>query len=452
MTAEELDLKLSSGIHEFYGETINSHIYLSKNIDNLSYIKFNNCHFVEALNIEVRNENLTIIFHECIFNKNVNVLRCFLNKIQFSFLKEITTINIKFCTFKDLIINSNDLPILGNIQIENCTVLDLIDCSNLNLSKGQFTFNTRFKKEVEINFTSFFNNSIFEMANFSSAIFGNEADFTNFNIITTCLFTNCHFKKVYFKESDFGDNTIFHDCKFYSYSGFEECKSLKKTNLKISSCLFKSFPHFNKSKFNFLEIIHTTFDRKVSFDGVQVNKINLYQVSFSEITFFDDFKINNIYECDRRTIRIIKRELVNSHNQIDYLRFKAYELDIYKKEKGKNWKDFLILYLNEQSNYFGLDWFKSVKFTLFTGLIFYLLYIITFSISIKSITHLPNTVEDFLVTYLKFINPFTFLKSPIEESESYFFPYFFFIIGKIFVSYGIYQTAQAFRKFGINGG
>lgn len=452
MTAEELEQKLNDGKYEFYGETISSSFYMpAKSFNDFSRIKFNNCHFEDSLHIEGLNKYLGIIFHDCIFSKDVNVLRCKINNIQFSNLKELKKINICHSTINDIVIDSNKLPINGEIKIDDCTILDLIDCSNLNLNQGQFTLSLRHKNE-EANFSSNFKNSTFEMANFSSSFLGNEADFRNFKIIKTCFFTNCHFKKVYFKKANFGNDTIFHDCKFYSYSGFEECKNLDKTNLKISSCLFKSFPHFNKSKFNFLEIIHTTFNRKVSFDGVQVNNINFYQISFSEITFFDDFKINNIYDCDRRTIRIIKRELVNSHNQIDYLRFKAYELDIYKNEKNKNWKDSFILFFNEQSNYFGLDWFKGIKFTIFTSFMFYLLYIITFTISIRNITLLPDSVEDFFVKYLKFVNPLSFLKPPIEEAEHYFFPIFFLILGKIFVSYGIYQTIQAFRKFGVNGG
>ncbi len=451
MTGEELEIKLKSGTYEFYGETINSNLNISNYIiKNLSYIKFNNCCFENLLFIEGINENMNMIFHNCTFEEDINVKRCKFHKLQFSFIKNIENLNIDFGTFNELNIDSDKKPLIGNIRIEKCSIKDF-NCSNLYIKKGQFSFSTRPIKENDISINLCFNDSTFEKANFSSCLFGNETDFTNFKIIKTCYFTVCHFKKVYFKNSNFGENTTFHDCKFHSYSGFEECKNLEKTNLKISSCLFKSFPHFNKSKFNFLEIIHTTFERKVSFDNVEVNSIKLYQVSFSEITFFDDFKINNIFDCDRRTIRIIKRELINSHNQIDYLRFKAYELDIYKHEKNKNWKDSFILFFNEQSNYFGLDWFKGIKFTIFTSFIFYLLYLITFTISIQSITFLPNSIEDFFVKYLKFVNPLSFLKPPIDEAENYFFPVFFLILGKIFVSYGIYQTIQAFRKFGVNG-
>ena len=180
-------------------------------------------------------------------------------------------------------------------------------------------------------------------------------------------------------------------------------------------------------------------------------------MKFEKGAFFDDLNKNNstvIVNWNRTTLREIKRELANSHNQIDYLRFKAYELNAYKKEVDQNklnWKDSLILYFNEDSNYFGLDWTKGIRFIFQWSFIFYLLYIISYSASINDLSCIPKT-EDFLVNYLKFTNPLSFLKTPLENSENYFFPLLFLSVSKIFVSYGIYQTIQAFRKFGVNGG
>ena len=179
-------------------------------------------------------------------------------------------------------------------------------------------------------------------------------------------------------------------------------------------------------------------------------------MSFLESAYFDDLnmdKIEAIENWDRKTLRAIKRELINTHNQIDYLRFKAYELEAYKNEKGKSWKDDFILSLNSFSSKNGLDWVKALRFILLTSFVSYLFYLISYLISIKSVvpSEFPNTVEEFLVYYLKFINPLMFLKSPIEDAEKYFFPLLFLLLGKILISYGIYQLIQAFRKFGKNG-
>ncbi|RXM47977.1 hypothetical protein, partial [Flavobacterium sp. YO12] len=138
----------------------------------------------------------------------------------------------------------------------------------------------------------------------------------------------------------------------------------------------------------------------------------------------------------------------------DYLKFKAYELKAYKKEVDNNklnWKDTCILYFNEESTNFGLDWTKGLFFTFQWSYLFYILYLISYSYFVLDINLIPK-IDAYLVNYLKFINPFSFLKAPIEDSENYFWPFLFFMLGKILVSFGIYQTVQAFRKFGVNGG
>lgn len=111
----------------------------------------------------------------------------------------------------------------------------------------------------------------------------------------------------------------------------------------------------------------------------------------------------------------------------------------------------MILYFNEDSNYFSLDWTKGLQFIVKWSFLFYMLHLLTYIFQEKCFYLIPKQ-EDFYINYIKFINPFSFLKPPIEKTENYFFPFFFFILGKIFVSYGIYQTIQASRKFGVNGG
>ena len=118
---------------------------------------------------------------------------------------------------------------------------------------------------------------------------------------------------------------------------------------------------------------------------------------------------------------------------------------------GKNWKDNLILYFNESSNYFGLDWTRGISFIFQWSFIFYLFYIISYAATVDNLENIPK-IETFVINFLKFTNPLSFLNPPLEDSENYFLPLLFLILGKIFVSFGIYQTIQAFRKFGANGG
>lgn len=267
-------------------------------------------------------------------------------------------------------------------------------------------------------------------------------------------FERNQFNKVNFSEVEFVNHMGFYDCKFHSTTLFQKCKNLEESEITFRACKFEKYSLFDNSKFNKIEILHSKFLEKASFENLETNYFKIHQVTFAEAAYFDDVQIKKIDSCDRKTLRAIKRELINTHNQIDYLRFKAYELEAYKKEidgNKLNWKDSLILYFNEDSNYFGLDWTKGIRFIFQWSFIFYLLYIITYSACTNYFNCIPK-IEDFFVNYLKFTNPFSFLKPPIEDTENYFLPFLFFLLGKIFVSYGIYQTAQAFRKFGVNGG
>lgn len=454
MTGEDLEKELINGIYEFYGETINSPFYLyDKIIEKFSHIKFNNCCFEDLVHVEGKNKYSAIIFHDCIFDKNVKVTRCTLNKIQFTNLKKLVKINICYSKINDIFIDSNKLPIFGNIEIIDCTILNLIDCSNLNLNKGNFTLSLRHKNEEE-NFSSNFKNSTFEMANFSSSFLGNEADFRNFEIIKTCFFTNCHFKKVYFTGSNLGKNAFFKDCRFESKTEFKNCKSYLDSKTEYIDCEFQGTSHFNNSKFNNLGFIHSTFDKKASFEYVNVDSINLYQVTFSNGAFFENLKINSIENCDIKTLRAIKRELVNSHNQIDYLRFKAYELEAFKLEDN-TWKDKFILHLNSYSSKNGLDWFRGFLFTIIISVCFFYLYSI-----IEVYDFCTNPIDyNFISTervkeYFYFLNPgdFDYHFKKLKENNTNIGATIVFIFAKIFIGYGIYQTIQAFRKFGVNGG
>lgn len=425
------------------------------------YLKFKNCVFSQEIKVkDVDNPAFELIFVNCKFLNtlliNNNTLRdlklvWYLNN---STSENYSTIYSKF---------ENEINISNNTFLNNCKI------SRINIIDGNFLFiGNKFLKEPreiysksKIEFTVCeISNSTINNGSFNNNIFYLPFDFRN-NILnynvdyTGHTFKNNLFQKTFFSGTDFGQFAEFFECDFYGTTLFDKIKNIRTTDLHFRNCKFTGFTHFSSSKINTITFDYVLFERNVSFKDSNFNLIKFEEVKFEKGAFFDDLNKNNsniIINWDRNTLREIKRELVNSHNQIDYLRFKAYELEAYKKEKGKSWKDSFILFFNEQSNYFGLDWFKGLKFTLYTSFICYLLYIITFAIVIKSIVHLPNSVEDFFVNYLNFLNPFSFLKSPIDESEKYFFPFLFFIIGKIFVSYGIYQTAQAFRKFGVSGG
>jgi hypothetical protein len=56
--------------------------------------------------------------------------------------------------------------------------------------------------------------------------------------------------------------------------------------------------------------------------------------------------------------------------------------------------------------------------------------------------------------YFCFLNPssFDYHFDKLKKNETTIVASIVFVFAKIFIGYGIYQTIQAFRKFGVNGG
>ena len=432
-----------------------------------------NCDCLYILNID---SDVKIEFRNCEFNCGVIIQNSSIDELSFKNTTRIKSLIINsgyggineigsFQFINDY--NLKDKPRLSTeFEFRNLTTLKVFSFENIIHDFGSFVVTE--SKFGQINgLSSYFTNSKISNAHFNKNEFNSFVLFigTTFNYLVEAkkqyakefsIFYKCVFNKVNFNEISIIGLLCFDNCDFNETVWFEKIKFINKSNLNIISSRFNKYVLFDDSSLFKLEILHSHFERKASFNKLNVNDFKIHQVSFLESAYFDDlnmYKIEAIENWDRKTLRAIKRELINTHNQIDYLRFKAYELEAYKKEKGKSWKDDFILNLNSFSSSNGLDWVKALKFILLTSFVSYLFYLISYLISIKSVvsSEFPNTVEEFLVYYLKFINPLMFLKSPIEDAEKYFFPLLFLLLGKILISYGIYQLIQAFRKFGKNG-
>lgn len=417
------------------------------------YLNFTNCIFEDVLSfISIQNTEIDITFEDCKFNCLIEFSSCHLLNLSITSIKGIQDIKISNCTFDSVKINSFNEELNGKLILRGITIKNNIDFSNLNISKGQLILNFKENKS-EIHKISTFENSSFEHAYFTSCHFGEDSNFTNFHIGKNCLFLQCEFKKVSFEESDFGNEIFFNNCKFYSYSGFENCKNLNTTKFKISSCLFKSFPHFNESEFHHFEILHTTFERKVSFDSIKINSINLNQVTFLQGAYFDDIKINDIEDCDRKTIRTIKQELQKAENRIDFNRFRAYELAAHYKELDWKWNsgfiDKSILYVTKISTDFGNSWRKALRFTVIGGFsIYLLLYILENRNYLIDLSNYDNWARLFS-GFFRFLLVTDFY-NPLETDRIYLtnpFSWLIFIFGKIVIAFGIYEMIQSFRKF-----
>ncbi|WP_159799306.1 hypothetical protein [Flavobacterium sp. MK4S-17] len=467
-----LKTRISNGEYKFINETIKSSLFdlFSENdLRNIGKILlFQNCTFEGYLEFEdIKREDLNFKFIECTFKSEIAIKTCHFETLGFIDTKSITTVTICSCTLDNLYFRNNDkTPIRGNVDITNNIVFENLKLDNLNHSDDEFSFSLSLKNEhsniEHQNLKSTFKNSTFKNLELSSGFYGAETSFKKLEIENELRITDCKFKKAFFHEIvNLGKNCIFHDCKFYSYFGFEDNRNCENTNLTFKSCLFTSFPHFNRSHFNHLEIEHCTFDRKTSFDELEVKSIKLYQATFIQGAFFDDIKIRNLEDKNyfknlsipeakelRRTLRTIKHELYKTENRIDYNRFRGYELQAYYKEINwkDNFKDKFILITAWFSTGFDHSWLRAMAFTLLSALMFYCSFLISEDYLNSFQVYKGN---EFFSGYFRFLLVTDFYNPLIKQRVFLTEPlsWLIFILGKIFIAFGIYEMIQAFRKF-----
>lgn len=120
----------------------------------------------------------------------------------------------------------------------------------------------------------------------------------------------------------------------------------------------------------------------------------------------------------------------------------------------KNFPNFILLYLNKISNDFGQSWVLGIIFTILCATLFYFLInyiglespIFEFNANIFS-KESWNGFGEVWKGFLKIINLLNF-NDKFEGENLNAIGETLFFVSKIFISYGIYQTVSAFRKFG----
>jgi hypothetical protein len=164
--------------------------------------------------------------------------------------------------------------------------------------------------------------------------------------------------------------------------------------------------------------------------------------------------------ANRKSLRVLKNAYLQSGDKIEGLQFHKLEMEYYYnelknkiKEKGLTFKDWrgylselLILFLNKKSNNFGLSWVRGIVFTSIVSVIFLFAFMSLVWIQWE---FQPNfiTIGDTIKAFLQFINVTNWEYEPFGI-EDYNWAYVPLFIGRIFIGYGIYQTIQAFRKYG----
>ncbi|MBI9042829.1 hypothetical protein [Lutibacter sp.] len=480
---------------------ISSKKELEEFIDNNEF-KFVNCIF----NLDVDFNNFIFdketTFHESIFVGKANFsfsefgaeISNFFNVTFLDVVDFETTIfrSREICfrssTFKKSA-NFMDTQFAGKLDLQYCNFSGEVLLNYAN--KFNKTLNTPLK--IELDGSTFEKKVIFYNRHFDSSSFSN----TKFKALSD--FFNASFNEdMCFDKTDFLGTTVFAEAKFYKKAIFlytQVSRNMILRNTQFLGGVNLALINFiGEGYINTLEIkIHD-----VPSDGI---------VSENTYDYLNE-KINVSHK--RASYRILKHEALKQNNKIDALVFHGVEMQTHLKELNeikrlvnkslnllisryrKVHKSFInlqlfklktkkylpvkwvliftifnshilkikrfkhddrgfwnrwILRLNKFSNNFGLNPGRGIAFTVLTTIVFYFIFLIFLS---KECNCLEFDIKNLGETFKYGVQFFNLSKWDYEpyKIDTYNWALIVLVFGRIFIGFGMYQTIQAFRKYG----
>ncbi|MHB1179197.1 MAG: pentapeptide repeat-containing protein [Daejeonella sp.] len=364
-------------------------------------------------------------------------------------------------------IEINELLIQGNNSEKfswngaaNYIIDDDCHLSGKTFSNIDFA-NWEFKKNVT------FSGSTFENAiSFENVIFEGDVDFSNTHFKNKVRFFETQFKGIAkFDNTKFGDLADFWKAKFSKKTIFFKCDFLATAVFSVAK--FSDNVLFTYSLISTVLIFRDTkFEKGLDLsNAIIIGHINFFNLKLTNYDNISDRDENDEdgHEVDisktgvitrknqRETYRIIKNELRSQNSNIDALDYYALESEVYHKQLKDQWRKkldtWLIFELNRRSNKYGQSWSRAIKFTLGFGFLFFYFTIINtegYDVGLNSTTcEAMSSSFKYFAEFLLPTHGTAYLKAEIPNVFSYLFDF----LGRIVVSYGIYQTIQAFRRF-----
>lgn len=262
-------------------------------------------------------------------------------------------------------------------------------------------------------------------------------------------------------------------------------KNIKCTKLYIND--FNNLATFTLQNIQALEnqdpqlVINNSNLGKTSLIRCELNKFRnieildsiLQSIEYSNIEWFDSKTINeNIYPQNkmfhkgkREVFRQFKLCADRNQDKPMALMFKSFEMNAYNLEldwSKTNRSDKLILFLNSLSNNHGLSWVRGLCFTSIVWIICFTIFVIT-----RDGLASPWDEDSYFiyfdvnfwreaVNFLWLPDGFDSLTGLTKDKGIYtsqhnilniLFGTVCFLLGKILIAYGIFQTISAFRKY-----
>lgn len=403
-------------------------------------IYFENCKFINYFHFEIRGNLNTLRFYQCSFEKEFLIYSFSQSKIQLLIfngnnesndensitLKNINIVNeleISGLKLASFVFHNDYNEIISDIDRNLKIVIHESNILSFKFSYigkhkrkiKQFKFSKSDKSNITLNGVELYDFD-FNSTTINSLIFINTDIFPS---IDSQNFYNHNIKRISFNESNFFDTV--------------NLDGMTLTSLYIYGCVFNR--GFSAQK------ISTT------------DKLLIVKNDFEKRAYFDKIKVNNLDVLSEETIRTIKQQFQKTDNQIEYDRFKGYELEKHRQaiDWRKDFKDWSILWVSNYYSRQGTNWTRALGVTLFWGLVLFAIFF-----CIESST---APIQLNLQSPSRFFNQFFYFLIPIHYNNPLIFPrdiQFYnawsiipFVLGKIHVGIGIFETIKSFRKFKI---
>ncbi|WP_417443402.1 hypothetical protein [Joostella sp.] len=388
--------------------------------------------FNNSISFDKKIKNEYLFFESAIFKSRIDF-----NEGKFKY------INLYRSSFHGLVM-FNGFNYLDNLEkdisIKNLTIhssyfekdvrVSVLKINSLNLS------NNNFKQILNINnHNSNDNNLQYSHAKIISLTGSNLGNIIIENIFADITISDFNFGNIYFKNIDL--HTLYIN-QFHNKGNISFTNIHSGIYLVIQDSIMGNFNLLNEDLNMFNELIIANSNLK----GIEISIYPKKIRSFSSNPKIG-YGIKNKSKNNQNLKNVYNqlKQIAKSNGDIDPMnKYKSLELRKLNKTKRISF-DSILLLLNWVSNNNGQSWFRGVLFTLIVAFLFFLLYLNNLGV--------PININEHYKDYISFISSFPKLQlEKYSELNKLWNVSLVIWLSRVFVSYGVYQTISAFRKYG----
>jgi len=342
----------------------------------------------------------------------------------------------------------SDAEFLGQVQVYNVNINGVLNAhratfnelsffTKVNFFDNVYFSEAAFHKSMHLEFSSAKKIFSFSNSTINSQMYFHEIDLSCANVYFTGTQINAN---LWLGNLLHKEPVIFNGKLSFQGASISSTSIVRLFNINNKKSLVGELDFSNSLIKGFLDI-RNVYVREVSFDGALV----LGNIQDNN-TLLRAIK-------DRNTARVLKHEAKRINNTISSLNYNKMEMKLHSKTlELRSFSDWSILRLNYISNNYGADWIWGSLFTITMGLVFYSIFnmcVYGFGVPWNDHFNFLLNDKDFWIGFINYFwLPTGFGElTKNDELAGGWGGAISFILGKILIAYGIYQTIAAFRKY-----